>query len=339
MKTRKQEYNVAVVGATGMVGRKVLEILDERMFPVKALKLLASERSAGKRVAYAGGIVTVSALNERELQGNDFVFFCAGGSVSTRYAPVAAETGAVVIDKSSVFRMDPDVPLVVPEVNAHDLEHIPRNIVSSPNCSTIPLVMVLFPLMKHAAITRVIVSTYQSVSGAGMSGVQEMMAQVEAESASGPMPGPRAFPRKIAFNLFPHIDAFVEDGYTKEEMKLIRESRKILHLQDLAITCTAVRVPVIHAHSESVTIDFKEPLPPSTVRDILAASPGVVVMDDPEKQLYPVPEDAAGRDEVLVGRIRADTSAGGSVHLWLVSDNIRKGAATNAVQIAESICQ
>lgn len=335
----KEKVDVTVVGATGMVGRKVLEILEERKFPVGKLKLLASRRSEGRRVAFGGREVEVALLDEREIEGSDIVFFCAGGPISTRFAPLAAKTGAIVIDKSSVFRMEEDIPLVVPEVNGDDLEKIPRNIVSSPNCSTIPLVMVLKPLLCHARINRVVVSTYQAVSGAGMGGVEEMMAQARAELGGGTMPGPGTFSRKIAFNLIPQIDKLTEGDYYREEWKLIHESRKILHLPDLPVTCTAVRVPVTNSHSESVTIDFHEPVSPLLAREILASAPGVVVIDNPEKLLFPVPEDASGRDEVLVGRIREDTSRKGSINLWLVSDNIRKGAATNAVQIAESICQ
>jgi aspartate-semialdehyde dehydrogenase len=339
MKKSKEKYAVTVVGATGMVGRKVLEILEERRFPVGDLRLLASEKSVGKKVLFAGNELRVTALDEKSLEGADFTFFCAGGAVSRAFAPVSAAFGSIVIDKSSEFRMREDVPLVVPEVNPGDLETLPRNIVASPNCSTIPLVMVLKPLLAHAGIARVIVSTYQSVSGAGMGGLEELLAQSRAELAGEPAPPPRTFARKIAFNLVPHIDAFADDGYTKEEWKLIRETRKILHLPDLPVTCTAVRVPVANAHSESVTIDFEEPVTPPQVRKILAGAPGVVVMDDPSKNLYPVPQDATGKDEVFVGRIRRDTSRWGGIQLWLVTDNIRKGAATNAVQIAESICQ
>jgi len=339
MKKSKEKYAVTVVGATGMVGRKILEILEERRFPVGDLRLLASEKSAGKKVVFAGKELRVAALDEKNLEGADFTFFCAGGAVSRAFAPRAAASGSIVIDKSAEFRMEGDVPLVVPEVNPGDLEKIPRGIVASPNCSTIPLVMVLKPLLARAGISRVVVSTYQSVSGAGMGGLEEMLAQSKAELAGEPVPPPRTFARRIAFNLVPHIDAFSDEGYTKEEWKLIRETRKILHLPDLPVTCTAVRVPVAYAHSESVTIDFETPVSPPQVREILAGAPGVVVMDDPSRKLYPVPQDAAGKDEVFVGRIRRDTSRPGGIQLWLVADNIRKGAATNAVQIAESICQ
>jgi aspartate-semialdehyde dehydrogenase len=335
----KREYVVGVVGATGMVGRKVLQILEEREFPAGELRLFASERSAGKTVAFGEREVEVILLDERRFEGCDLVFFCAGGAISTKYVPMAARAGAVAIDKSSVFRMQEDVPLVVPEVNGEDLAAMAKNIVASPNCSTIPLVMILKPLLGHAALRRVIVSTYQSVSGAGMGGVEEMMEQTRAQLAGEELPEPAVFPRKIAFNLFPHIDAFGPDGYTKEERKLIDESRKILHLPSLPVTCTAVRVPVTVSHCESVTLDFEKPLEPAAVREILAAAPGVIVMDDPGKGVYPVPEDAKDGDEVLVGRIRGDGSQKGSINLWLVADNIRKGAATNAVQIAESICQ
>lgn len=338
MARTKESYRVAVAGATGMVGRKVLEILEERRFPVGELRPLASERSAGASVPWAGGEARVSALGPGSFEGVDFAFFCAGGSISRKYAPLAAESGAVVIDKSSEFRMEEGVPLVVPEVNPGDLEHIPHGIVASPNCSTIPLVLVLRPLLARARLRRVVVSTYQAVSGAGRDAVDELMEQTRAELDARTPPAPRAFPRKIAFGLLPHIDTFMDLGYTKEEWKLIRESRKILHLPDLPVTCTAVRVAVENAHSESVTLDFDEPLAPADVREMLSAAPGVTVMDDPSALAYPVPEDASGRDEVLVGRIREDTSREGSINLWLVSDNIRKGAATNAVQIAESIC-
>ena len=333
---QRKNMNIAVVGATGMVGKKLLSILEERKFPLGELRLLASAASAGRKISFAGKELEVAEVGKGRFEGCEVAFFCAGGAVSRDFAPVAAAEGAIVVDKSSHFRMDDEVPLVVPEVNAEDLSTIPRGIVASPNCSTIPLVMVLAPLLKNVGITRVIVSTYQAVSGAGREAIDELRQQAAASLTSKPLPKPSVFPRTMAFNLIPHIDKFVDDC-TKEEMKVVHESRKILHLKDFSVTCTAVRVPVINAHSESVTLDFERPVSPGEVREILASAPGVVVMDDPAENIYPVPEDADGRDEVLVGRIRQDTSRSGSINLWLVCDNLRKGAATNAVQIAEEL--
>jgi len=340
---KKKSYNIAVVGATGMVGRKILDILDEREFPAGRVALIASPASAGKKIQWRGRERVVAAVGAESFKGCDVAFFCAGAAVSRDLVPIAVRAGAVAIDKSSVFRMRRGVPLVVPEVNPGDLDDIPLGIVASPNCSTIPLVMLLEPLRAACRVTRVIVATYQAVSGAGMKGVEEMMRQARARVLSEALPAGSAaagvFPRQIAFNLFPQIDAFAEKDYTKEEAKLIDETRKILHDGELPVTCTAVRVPVTNAHGEAVTIDFEAPVSAREVRAILASAPGVRVVDDPGKGVYPTPQDATGIDDVLVGRIREDTSRKGSVNLWLVCDNVRKGAATNAVQIAEKICQ
>jgi len=330
---------VGVVGATGVVGRTLLKVLEERNFSVSELRLFASERSRGRQLSFNGSAVEVEKLDEKRFSGCDFIFFCAGGDISREYVPLAAKSGAIVIDKSSVFRMHENIPLVVPEVNPEDISEKPGSIIASPNCSTTPLVMVLKPFMKCASIERVIVSTYQSASGAGMKGLEEMIMQTRAYINEEKIPAPSVFAKNIVFNLIPQIDSFLKDGYTKEEKKMIDETRKILHLPDLRITATCVRVPVTISHSLSVTVDFNEPISPSKAKEILLHSPGIVLMDDPQSLLYPTPEDTREKDSVFVGRIRQDTSNPNGLNLWAVTDNLRKGAATNAVQIAEHICQ
>lgn len=327
--------NIAIIGATGAVGRVFLDIVTERKFPTSSIKLCASERSWGKSLSVANTMVTVEEATPQLLNEADIVFIAAGSETSRKLAPLAVEQGAFVIDKSSAFRMDPNVPLVVPEINSSDLsEH--KGIVASPNCSTAPLVMVIKPLNDIIAVTRVITDTYQSVSGAGSLAMKELLAQSEDITSGRPI-NIKEFPHRIAFNLFPHIEEFHENGFTNEETKMVEESRKILHLPDLAISATCVRVPVLIGHSEAVHIEFKEAVSPDLVREILTTAPGIQVMDDPNTNMYPMPINAAGKDEVLAGRIRQDTVNRKQISMWLSCDNLRKGAALNAIQIAEEM--
>lgn len=337
MASLRKKYAVAIIGATGLVGRKLLQILEERNFPIGEIKLIASQKSAGSTIEFKGKDHKILPFKEDELGDVDFAFFCAGGNISKKYAPIAEQMGAWVIDKSSTFRLQEGIPLVVPEVNGEDITQSERKIVSTPNCSTIPLTMVLYPLMKHWKIERVIVSTYQSVSGAGKEAIDEMLSQARAVLDGTSLPSPAVFPQQIAFNLLPHIDIFYPSGYTKEEMKLINESKKILHSPELLITCTAVRVPVMVCHSEAITIDFNSPVSIEAIKQILSDFPGVKIVDDPSSSLYPTPVQCEGSDLVYVGRIRREVSRKTSVNLWIVCDNLRKGAATNGVQIAEHI--
>jgi aspartate-semialdehyde dehydrogenase len=326
-------YHVAIVGATGAVGHELLSILEERKFPVAQLSLLASKRSAGRKLGFAGQDYAVQDLAECTFEGIDFALFSVSSAISKAYAPTAAQAGAVVIDDSSAFRMDPAVPLVVTEVNPHALSQH-RGIIAHPNCSTIPLVMVLKPLHQAARILRVVVATYQSASGAGGSAMDELERQTRAIMAGEPIEV-NVFPHQLAFNCLPHIDSFGELGYTGEEWKMVRETQKILADDSIRLSTTTVRVPVYRCHSEAVNIETERKLTPPEVRALLAAAPGVVVIDDPEKQQYPMPISAAGRDEVFVGRVREDLSHDRAINLWLVSDNLRKGAALNMVQIME----
>lgn len=323
-------YDVAVVGATGLVGRKMMQVLEERKFPVNRLVPLASERSAGKEVQFNGKSVKVQKLEPRSFEGVHVALFSAGAGVSKEFAPHAVKAGAVVIDNSSAFRMDEGTPLVVPEVNRHAIfRH--KGIIANPNCSTIQMVVVLKPLHDRFRIRRVVVSTYQSVTGAG----QRAVAQLEDEIAGRPLRD-KKFPHPIAYNCLPHIDVFFDDGYTKEEVKMMLETKKIMEA-NVDVTATTVRVPVMGGHSESVNIEFENPCTVSEVRSILQRAPGVIVQDDPAKNLYPMPLNSYDKDEVFVGRIRKDETIPSGVNLWIVSDNIRKGAATNAVQIAEAL--
>jgi len=326
-------YHVAIVGATGAVGQELLSILEERKFPVSRLSLLASKRSAGRTLVFAGNEYPVQELTERSFVGVDYALFSVSSSISKAFGPAAVRAGAVVIDDSSAFRMDPHVPLVVTEVNPHALSHH-QGIVAHPNCSTIPLVMILKPLHQVAHVKRVVVATYQSVSGAGGSAMDELERQTRALIA-GESASMSVFPHQIAFNCLPHIDAFGELGYTGEEWKMVHETHKILEDDSIRLSTTTVRVPVYRCHSEAVNIETERKLTPQDVRKLLAATPGVVVIDEPEKNQYPMPITVAGRDEVFVGRIRHDLSHERAVNLWLVSDNLRKGAALNMVQIME----
>jgi aspartate-semialdehyde dehydrogenase len=322
------QKTVAVVGATGLVGRTMIKVLEERHFPVKRLVPLASKRSAGSTITFNGSVVRVEELKQDSFVGIDIALFSAGASVSKEFAPAAAKAGAVVIDNSSAFRMDPGVPLVVPEVNPEQaFRH--HGIIANPNCSTIQMVVVLKPLHDAFTIKRVVVSTYQSVTGAGKKGVN----QLEDEIAGRPL-RERKFPHPIAYNILPHIDVFADDGYTKEELKMINETAKIMGA-DIKVSPTTVRVPVMGGHSESVNIEFVKPCTPEEIRSLLQSSPGIVVQDDVHANVYPMPLSSFDRDEVFVGRIRKDRSVEHGVNLWIVADNVRKGAATNAVQIAE----
>ncbi len=331
---QKDGYDVAVVGATGAVGRTMLEILEERNFPVRWLVPLASARSAGSRIEFKGESLVVRELASFDPAGLDIALFSAGGSTSKQHAPRFAEAGCYVIDNSSAWRMHADVALVVPEVNPDALAMARTNrIIANPNCSTIQMVVALKPLHDAVPIRRVVVSTYQAVSGAGGRAIEELAAQTR-NLLNGKDAEVDVLPARIAFNVIPHIDVFMADGYTKEERKMIDETRKIL-AADIAVTATTVRVPVFYGHSEAVNVTFEAPLPAEQAREILAGAEGVAVVDDPASEDYPMPMEAGGTDAVWVGRIRDDASCPNSLHLWVVADNVRKGAALNAVQIAE----
>jgi aspartate-semialdehyde dehydrogenase len=332
---KKEKYNVAVVGATGAVGEQMREVLEEREFPVGELRLLASERSAGQFLPFQGRQLRVEVLNEDSFKDIDIGLFSAGGGVSAKFAPLAVAAGAVVVDNTACFRMEPDVPLVVPEVNAKEIAHYKaRGIVANPNCSTIQLVVALKPIHDAARLKRVVVSTYQSVSGAGRLAMDELSQQVTA-LFSGHEIRKQKFPHQIAFNCIPHIDVFMEGGDTKEEWKLINETRKIFAEPNLPVTATTVRVPVFCSHSESVNVETVVKLSAGEARKILREAPGVIVADEPENNIYPLAIEATGKDATYVGRIREDHSVANGLNLWVVADNLRKGAALNAVQIAE----
>lgn len=326
-----KKFNVAVVGATGMVGGKFLEVLTERQLPVDNYYLFASAKSAGKKIDFMGKEHTVIELTKENvisLKGKvDFALFSAGGGVSKEFAPVFVEAGAIVVDNSSQWRMYDDVPLVVPEVNPEDVKWN-HGIIANPNCSTIQAVVALKPLYDKFGIKRIVYSTYQAVSGAGVAGYNDLKDGINGAA-------PKKFPRPIAFNMLPHIDVFMEDGYTKEEWKMIVETRKILHDESLRVTATTVRVPVFYGHSESINVEFCKKCEKQDVVNALENFPGIIVMDDVKNNVYPTPLDAENHDEVFVGRIRMDESVDSGANLWVVADNIRKGAATNAVQIVE----
>ncbi len=334
---KKATYTVAVIGATGAVGRESLDILEERRFPLETLRLFASKRSAGESLSCQGREWTIEELTPRgPFQGIDFAFISATDAVSREYGPRLGEAGVVVIDDSAVFRMDADVPLVVPEVNARAMDSAGRRIIAIPNCTTTPLVMVLKPLHEAATIKRVVVTTFQSVSGTGAAAMAELLDQTKALLSFKEVKA-EVYPHQIAFNCLPHIGSFGEGGDCSEETKIVNETRKILEAPGMRITATTVRVPVMRCHSEAVNIETERPLKPNEARALLSATPGVIVFDDPVRKLYPMPLDAAGKDEVFVGRIREDHSVANGLNLWLVSDNLRKGAALNAVQIAEAL--
>jgi aspartate-semialdehyde dehydrogenase len=337
--TQSSPSTVAVVGATGVVGRTMVSVLGERGFPMGELRLLASGRSAGRTVEVDGRTLEIREATPDAFDGVDIALFSAGADTSKALAPQAAARGATVIDNSSAWRMDPDVPLVVSQVNPEDLaDH--DGIIANPNCSTMQLVPVLMALRDSVGIERVIVDTYQSVSGTGADAIAELEGQIRAHVA-GEEKANTVYPHPIAFNALPEIDVFLDNGYTKEEWKVVTESRKILHLPELRISCTAVRIPVFVSHSEAVHIETREPLTPDRARRLFAGVPGVVVQDDPASHDYPLATDAAGRDEIFVGRVRQDPSLpdGRGIAFWVVSDNLRKGAATNAVELAEALVE
>lgn len=329
-----QPANIAIVGATGAVGVEILTCLEQRNFPVKSLKLLASARSAGKQVTFRGEQLTVEELTENSFNGVDIALFSAGGSISLKYGPIAAAAGCVVVDNSSAFRMDPDVPLVVPEINPEAAFNHPKNIIANPNCTTIITLMALYPLHKAFGLKTVIASSYQAVSGSGQQGIVELESQVKAIVAGEPVEQ-NVYPRQIAFNLIPQIDAFTESGYTKEELKMLNEGRKILSLPELNVTCTCVRVPVYRSHSVSVSAVFEKPIDVASAQKAYEDKPGVALMDDIEARLFPTPLDSTNGDTCYVGRIRKDMALDNALALWVVGDQVRKGAALNAVQIAE----
>ncbi len=330
-----RNYHVAVVGATGAVGQQMVACLAERNFPVGELLPLASERSVGRTVSFQGQDIHVQVLTADSFKGIEIALFSAGGGVSKEYGPIAAQAGAVVVDNSSAWRMDPEVPLVVPEVNPQAIaEYKRKGIIANPNCSTIQMVVVLKPIHDAARIKRVVVSTYQAVSGTGQKAVDELSAQVRALFNHQEIVK-KVYPHRIAFNVFPHIDVFLENGYTKEEMKMVLETKKIMGDDSIEVTATTARVPVFYGHSEAVNIETERKLTVQEARKLLADAPGVKVVDDPANALYPMPLDAAGQDLTLVGRIREDFTIPNGLNLWVVADNLRKGAATNAVQIAE----
>ena len=326
---------VAVVGATGAVGREMLATLEQRDFPHSEIVPFASSRSAGTKVPFAGQELTVVELKEDSFEGFDLALFSAGGSTSKKFAPLAAKAGCVVVDNSSAWRMDPECPLVVPEVNPDDLSWH-KGIIANPNCSTIQMVVALKPIHDYATIKRVVVSTYQAVSGTGQKAIRELEKQV-AHLMNAKEFEPEVYPHQIAFNCLPHIDVFGDDGYTFEEVKMIKETNKIMGDDSIKVTATTVRVPVFYSHSESVNLELEKDMSPEECRQVLAKFPGITIVDFPEKLAYPMAIHAAGEDDVFVGRIRRDPTIEHGLNLWIVADNIRKGAALNAVQIAEEL--
>jgi len=326
-----RKYNLAIVGVTGMVGQKFLEVLEEKQLPIENYYMFASARSAGKVINFMGKDHVVEELTPTCFDGKDIdiALFSAGASVSKTYAPIAVDKGIVVVDNSSAWRMEPDVPLVVPEVNPEEiLNH--KGIIANPNCSTIQAVVALKPLYDRYGIKRIVYSTYQAVSGAGVAGYNDLENGIKGEA-------PKKFPHPIFSNCIPHIDSFLDNGYTKEEMKMIEETKKILKDNSLRITATTVRVPVFNGHSESINVELKKEFDLDELKNLLANAPGVEVIDDPTNNQYPMPINSNGKDQVFVGRIRRDESVDNGVNLWVVADNIRKGAATNTVQIAEKL--
>lgn len=329
--------NIAIVGASGAVGQELLKVLDQRNFPVTSLRLFGSSRSAGTTYTFRDTPVTVEELTpESDFSGIDIAFTSAGASTSRQYADVITRHGATMIDNSSAFRMDPDVPLVVPEVNGDDAFDAPRRIIGNPNCTTIQMVVALNPIHRLSPIRRVHVATYQAASGAGASAMKELENQY-LELARGEKPTVEKFSAQLAYNVIPHIDVFTDNGYTKEEMKMFNETRKIMHAPELSVSAMCVRVPVLRAHSEAIWVETERPISPEEARNALEAAPGIVVVDNPAEKQYPMPLDVADHDPVYVGRIRADIANPNGLTFWIVGDQIRKGAALNAVQIAEHL--
>lgn len=335
MVTKKSAYGVAILGATGAVGKETLDILETRQFPLSTLRLFASKRSAGEVMTCQGRDWTVEELTPASsFEGIDFALISATDEISKEYGKRLGAAGVIVIDDSAVFRMDADVPLLVPEVNPLAARQMPRNIVAIPNCTTTPLVMALKPLHQTAGVRRVVVTTFQSVSGTGQAAMDELMDQTKAILSFQDVEA-KVYPHQIAFNVLPHIGSFGRDGDCSEEAKIVRETQKILDAPSMRITATTVRVPVLRCHSESINVELERPLKANEARAVIAEMPGVLVYDDPSKKLYPMPLDVTGQDEVYVGRIREDASVPNGLNLWVVSDNLRKGAALNAIQIAE----
>jgi aspartate-semialdehyde dehydrogenase len=330
-----KEFKVAILGATGMVGQEFIKVLQQRDFPMESISLLASDRSAGKKMFVSHREIVVEEVTPKSFKDIDIALFSAGGEVSRYFSPIAAQSGAVVIDNSSAWRMDPKVPLVVPEINVNDIKWH-KGIIANPNCSTIQMVVALYPLHKVNPIKRIVAVTYQAVSGTGSAAVEELTEQAK-QVLEGQTTVPHVYPHQIAFNILPEIDVFLDNDYTKEEWKMVEEARKIMHADDIAISAFCVRVPVFIGHSEAVHVEFANSISPDEARRILAQAPGVKVLDDPAISLYPQPWSAAGTDEVFVGRIHRDASHSNGLVMWIVSDNVRKGAALNAVQIAEEM--
>ena len=328
-----RKYNIAIVGATGLVGREFIKVLEQRNFPMASIHLFASDRSAGKKLFVGHREAEVKETSFSSFDYIDIALFSAGSEISRYFSPIAAQKGAMVIDNSAAFRMEPKVPLVVPEVNPEDIKGH-QGIIANPNCSTIQMVVALYPLHKVNPIKRIIVSTYQSVSGTGAAAMEELTTQTKLV-LEGHNVVPHVYSHQIAFNLIPEIDVFLDNGYTKEEWKMVEETRKIMHAPDIAISATCVRIPVFIGHSEAINVEFTHPMTPEEAKRILARAPGVKVLDDPSVSLYPQPWSVAGSDDVFVGRIRADASHPNGLVMWVVADNLRKGAALNAVQIAE----
>ena len=328
-----KKANLAVVGASGLVGRTFLKVLEERNFPIENFYVMSSYRSAGKEVTFRGKTYVLEELTENSFDKPiDIALFSAGGSTSEKFAPIAAQHGVIVVDNSSAWRMDPSVPLVVPEVNAADISWN-KGIIANPNCSTIQAMVPLRPLQKKYGIKRIVYSTYQAVSGSGLKGITDLEEGLKGNDIM------KADPHPIAGNCLPHIDVFLENGYTKEEMKMIDETHKILGDDSIKITATTVRVPVFESHSESINVELNKPFDLDELKEVLANAPGVVLQDDLDNNVYPLARDAAGKDEVFVGRVRRDFSVENGINMWVVADNIRKGAATNAVQIAEKLLE
>ncbi len=326
--------HIAIAGATGAVGIEMMKCLEERNFPVASIKLLASARSAGKTMTFNGKTIEVEELTHDSFEGVDIAFFSAGGGTSKEFAPSAAKAGAIVIDNSSAFRMDEDVPLIVPEVNPEAAKNTPKGIIANPNCTTIISLMALAPLHEKYGLKSIIASSYQAVSGSGQAGIEELNQQMDALVNNKEIEI-NCYPKQIVSNVIPHVDVFQEGGYTKEELKMLNESRKILGLTDLKVTCTCVRVPVMRSHSVSITAAFEKPISVEDARAAFAGKPGIKVVDSPEEELYPVPLDTTCKDDCLVGRIREDKVIDNALALWVVGDQVRKGAALNAVQIGE----
>jgi aspartate-semialdehyde dehydrogenase len=328
-------YKVAIVGATGLVGHEFIKVLEQRDFPIESIEMLASDRSAGKKLFFSHQEIEVKETTPESFKDIDIALFSAGAEISRYFSPIAAKSGAVVVDNSSAFRMDPKVPLVVPEINPEDIRKH-KGIIANPNCSTIQMVVALYPLHKVNPIKRIVVTTFQAVSGTGIAAVEELTKQAK-QVLDGQATAPHVYPHQIAFNVLPEIDVFLDNAYTKEEWKVVEETRKIMHTDDIAISATCARVPVFIGHSQAVTLEFSQAMSPDEARRILTQAPGVKLLDDPAISLYPQPWSATGTDEVFVGRIRRDASHPNGLVMWVVADNLRKGAALNTIQIAEEM--